>query len=363
MMVIWMLMFGICVIAALIGEQASRPPAKVVATRASQQGRGILRAGRCVGVFLTRLIWLSNIASAPPTVCGQSCAWDSDGMCDVPARCAGGTDLVDCAVACPATVRDSRVRGEIVYASNATEHAFLDIAATGTKLLDPSTPESAEFPLPFDFPWYGENLATITVGVDGHIIFDAAPDSLLWPSSGISEPLPCAGACEETNYDDNDGNIMAATVDGMLAPFWADLDLGESGAVYVQAFADSVVVQWDAVSYSTPGPGGIAGLTLSIPSWSTHSCNGVYMATSMSSQGTPVYRNGDGTRFVCWWRQDHRERPTGWYCTSNQVFEGQGYFGYVPSSTPMSNAYHPSAKWYSDDVLETRPTRIILRSE
>ena len=31
----------------------------------------------------------------------------------------------------------------------------------------------------------------------------------------------------------------------MLAPFWADRGLGESGAVHVQAFANSVVVQWE----------------------------------------------------------------------------------------------------------------------
>ena len=111
---------------------------KVVASRANQPGPYVLRGS--VGVFFTRLICLSIIVSTAPTVRGQSCLWEADGTCDVPARCSGGTDLVDCAIPCPVTAHDSRVPGDIVYASNATEHAFLDIATTGAKLLDPSTP-------------------------------------------------------------------------------------------------------------------------------------------------------------------------------------------------------------------------------
>jgi hypothetical protein len=98
---------------------------------------------------------------------------------------------------------------------------------------------------------------------------------------------------------------VSQVVDGALAPFWADLRLGEESAVYVQGFADAVVVQWDAVSYGTALSTGHVGLTLSIPSRTTDDCHGEYAATTDSVEGHTVYTGGGGsnggnTMFVYW---------------------------------------------------------------
>jgi hypothetical protein len=87
--------------------------------------------------------------------------------------------------------------------NHTTTYAFFDIAATGAKLLDASAPGPKEVRLPFDFPWYGREETAITVGVDGLITFGATAH----PAGGISEPLPCAGVCPRTDYDDDDGEL------------------------------------------------------------------------------------------------------------------------------------------------------------
>jgi hypothetical protein len=250
------------------------------------------------------------------------------------------------------TVRPTQPPAAVACPANyATELPFFDIAATGAKLLDSSTPESAELTLPFAFPWYGDSEATITVGVDGLVTFGAAP----LPTSGISEPLPCVGACEETDYNDDDETIRG--VDGMLAPFWADLDLGESGAVYVQAFADSVVVQWDAVSYQDAAT--LVILTVLEERLSTHSCNGVYMATKeTTSQGSTVYRpRVIGNRLVYWYK------PSGgygrWVCDSDA--DPRSYFGYLPSHTE-SSGFGTMQLWLEDE-WQAVTARVFLISE
>ena len=191
-------------------------------------------------------------------------------------------------------------------ADHAAQHAFFDIAATGVKLLDASTSArasvSSEVALPFGFPWYGQSEAAITVGVDGLITFGTATPQ---PTSGVSEPLPCAGVCAAADYGEDDGTARGA--DGVLAPFWADLDLGETGAVYAQAFADSAVVQWEAVSYGTMLPSGAVGLTLSIPSLSGSECVGEYVATAEAVEMVDCFQHPKTGRVSHCWRITYRD--------------------------------------------------------
>ena len=271
------------------------------------------------------LIDLCNPAGVNGLVGGCSCAAGYHGVIIATPTLPYYTG--SCAAA--ATVRPAQPPASVdCPVDYATEHMFFDIGAVGAKLLDPSTPESAQFALPFGFPWYGDSETTITVGVDGLITFGAAPQ----PTSSVSEPLPCAGACEGTDYGDDDGTTRG--VDGVLAPFWADLDLGESGAVYVQAFVDSVVVQWDTVTYRDTVP----ILRLRIPDRSTHSCEGDYMATvETTSQGSTVYRqvgraSDEQPRYVYWRKPEtHLAR---WICDLNT--DPASYIGYVHSSTEAS---------------------------
>jgi hypothetical protein len=132
---------------------------------AGRPGRLVSRCS--VGGCLARLLCLIAIASMAVPARGQ-------GPVQPPGAAAAG---------CPA--------------DHSTGYNFFDIAATGARLLDTATgAASAEIALPFGFPWYGQSEASITVGVDGLITFGSTPQ----PSSGISEPLPCAGVCPGTDY-------------------------------------------------------------------------------------------------------------------------------------------------------------------
>jgi hypothetical protein len=206
-----------------------------------------------------------------------------------------------------------------------------------------SKSESRAVPLPFDFPWYGESETTITVGVDGLITFGA-----VHPASGVSEPLPCAGECPGMDY----GDSTERGVDGVIAPFWADLDVGESGAVYVQAFAESVVVQWDEVLYGTLLPGPV-GLALSIPSLDTHACSGEYFATAEVVQGHMVYRHSSRMQFVYW----HSSSGGKWLCDSDT--DPSQISGKLPSPTEVALTAD-DAKWSVDGALEPHAATITL---
>ena len=123
-------------------------------------------------------------------------------------------------------------------------------------------------------------------------------------------------------------------VDGALAPFWADMEIGEAGTVYTQAFAESVVVQWDAVTYSTPLSAPV-GLTLSIQALEGgHPCMGEYAAMAELVDSRTVYRCalcGDGVSptFVYWLRDP---APSRWLCDEDADPEN-GVLGGLMSPT------------------------------
>ena len=167
------------------------------------------------------------------------CAYEGNGICDVPTLCPAGTDLADCsgAVQCPVhstggnaatgdCMCDAGYHGLIIgspvapyYTGNCndldtkpvkpladgacptnhtTTYAFFDIAATGAKLLDASAPGPKEVRLPFDFPWYGREETAITVGVDGLITFGATAHPAGVPVASPNRCLARASAQEST---------------------------------------------------------------------------------------------------------------------------------------------------------------------
>lgn len=142
---------------------------------------------------------------------------------------------------------------------------WVDIVSSGTEIADDSWSNPLntwnhddgyiDVPLPFSFNWYGIMENTISIGTNGLITFGTGH-----LRNGGSEPIPClsAGLCDGNNYGSH-ANHADWGVDGVIAPFWADVNPGssldgvdETGAVYFQIFEDAVVVQWDQCTYWTP---------------------------------------------------------------------------------------------------------------
>ena len=140
---------------------------------------------------------------------------------------------------------------------------FFNIASTGTEILDTEWTNplntwnhddgTLDVDIPFDFMWYQQVENTFSIGTNGMISFGT--DHL---RNGGSEPIPCVNLCGNNNYGSH-ANHADWGIDGVIAPFWADINPGssldgvdEAGAVYFQIFEDSVVVQWDECTYWTP---------------------------------------------------------------------------------------------------------------
>ena len=112
-----------------------------------------------------------------------------------------------------------------------------------------------DVPLPWTFPWYGVAENTITIGTNGMITFGTGH-----LRNGGSEPIPCLSAdlCDGNSYGSH-ANHADWGIDGVIAPFWADINPGssldgvdEDGAVYFMLFEDSVAVSWNECTYWTP---------------------------------------------------------------------------------------------------------------
>jgi hypothetical protein len=116
--------------------------------------------------------------------------------------------------------------------------AFNDISDVGTALdiTDDFGPSpSPEVDLPIDFEFYGQPKSTVRVDNNGFLHFDS-------PSGGyyVNAEIP----------NTNDPN-------GVVAPFWDDLDPGSGGEVYTyhDESAGEFIVQWDGVpAYSGSVP-------------------------------------------------------------------------------------------------------------
>eukprot|EP01046_Picozoa_sp_COSAG06_P033626 COSAG06_NODE_3445_length_5332_cov_5.351424_3_plen_1421_part_00 len=140
---------------------------------------------------------------------------------------------------------------------------WYDVVATGTEVLDTdwANPLNTwnhddgflDVPLPFAFMWYQQDEYTVTIGTNGMISFGSAH-----LRNGGSEPIPCVNLCGNNNYGSH-ANHADWGIDGVIAPYWADINPGssmdgvdENGAVFYQAFSDSFVAQWNECTYWTP---------------------------------------------------------------------------------------------------------------
>ncbi|HEX8385191.1 MAG TPA: choice-of-anchor D domain-containing protein, partial [Rubricoccaceae bacterium] len=103
--------------------------------------------------------------------------------------------------------------------------SWADVSATATAL-SLGDDDSETVPLPFPFTFYDQTYTEVVVSSNGFLTFAASG-----ATSFTNQPLP-----------------RTATPNGLVAPFWDDLNPGVGGAVF--AGADSLgrfVVQWDDV--------------------------------------------------------------------------------------------------------------------
>ena len=86
---------------------------------------------------------------------------------------------------------------------------------------------SVEVELPFEFPFYGDTKTSVRVDNNGFLFFDSPSGNYF-----INQEIPTAGA-----------------PDGMVAPFWTDLNPDAGGAIYVydDSENDRFIVQYDEV--------------------------------------------------------------------------------------------------------------------
>ena len=186
------------------------------------------------------------------------------GHCECPYDCGnkqtcGCAEAVACCVGEPLEPQAAATCPESLDGYVA-EYQFIDITKSGgTEIADGDWTGPTEwnhddgwlgFEIPFAFPWYGLEETAMAIGTNGLIMFGTGqlqaqsspiPSTLLSPAATDENPQPAVG------------------VDGLVAPFWADINPGssldgvdENGAVYYQIFQSSVAVQWDQCTYWTP---------------------------------------------------------------------------------------------------------------
>jgi hypothetical protein len=173
-------------------------------------------------------------------------------------HCAGPQQPIDLSV-CPSDAFES---GDFATRAEAysTGYYFYDIATVGTEIMrsEWSNPLNTwnhddgtfDVILPFDLMWYMQHEPVLSIGTNGLITFGTAH-----LRSGITERLPCLsqGLCDGTNYEGHDTHADWG-IDGVIAPFWADINPEAGGSVFYKVFDDeskSIVVQWDEVPYWT----------------------------------------------------------------------------------------------------------------
>ena len=106
-------------------------------------------------------------------------------------------------------------------------YAFDDIAgAPGTVALALGDDDASQLFLPFAFPFYGDAYALVWIVSNGRIEFGQQATT-----SGNNTPIP-----------------RTSTPNGMLAPFWEDLNPAAAGTVYYRGTPERAVVQWTGVA-------------------------------------------------------------------------------------------------------------------
>lgn len=112
-------------------------------------------------------------------------------------------------------------------------YSWFDISSLGTDL-SIADEERVAVELPWEFDFFGQALTTVYVNDNGFL----TPDSI----------LPDIGA---GHFWQNTNIPNASVPNGMIAPYWDDLDPGVSGAVlyYHDAANERAIFQWDQVPY------------------------------------------------------------------------------------------------------------------
>ena len=120
------------------------------------------------------------------------------------------------------------------YVREATPNAFRDLTTAETALELPLAGKDEDgigLELGFSFPFFGQSFTTVTVATNGYLTFGTAINPL-------NEPIP-------SNFPP----------DGLIAPFWDDLDLRASGKVLfqreqTQTGQAALVIQWEDVAFA-----------------------------------------------------------------------------------------------------------------
>ena len=115
---------------------------------------------------------------------------------------------------------------------------FIDITSSGTQITAwTGSSDDGYFAVSLagyfggaTMPWYGNSYDTISVGTNGYLAFGDTSYT-----GAATEPLP--------------GGVL---VERILAPFWANLDVGSSagGVYYGKVDTDKFVVEWSDVGYA-----------------------------------------------------------------------------------------------------------------
>jgi hypothetical protein len=107
-----------------------------------------------------------------------------------------------------------------------------------------------DVPLPFTFMWYQLEESMMSIGTNGVITFGSAH-----LRNGGSEPIPCVNLCAGNSYGSH-ANHADWGIDGLIAPFWADINPGssldgvdENGAVFYQLWDTVLAVRWNECTY------------------------------------------------------------------------------------------------------------------
>ena len=262
------------------------------------------------------------------------------------------------------------------------DYIYQDIKGTGSVITDGmwTNPLNTwadddgmfDVPLPFGFLWFGQVEDAVTVGTNGIMTFGA--NHL---RNGGSEPIPCVDFCGRNERYGSHGARFEFGVDGLLAPFWNDLNPcssgnvcngnGGGGAVVYQVFTDAAIIQWEQVRYyvdpdptSTQFPG-----CADSANWWTSLCPASQDPTSNTFQAVLFADGGVMFSYKNMAPVDtasHDERGTGlsWSPASIGYEDRSGTMGdqitydFVPPS--MSSYYIPPVCTSQDLTPPTAPT-------
>jgi subtilisin family serine protease len=121
-----------------------------------------------------------------------------------------------------------------------TQSAAQGLSTGGTALTPTDDDRYYNQPLPFPFPFFGQNRVAVTVSTNGALYFETVPTR------------------DDGSADDARGTVAGLQGQAMIAGMWDDLrtDRPGGGIFVVQPDADRVIYRWQGVTFNTPLTGG-----------------------------------------------------------------------------------------------------------